>query len=80
MSPGWRTAAVGGAATVVAGSSAGAASWVAHNYLMGQAARARGTIGRPTGKPPSRDGIYSPDGVGQRIPALAPPGSATTCT
>jgi lysophospholipase L1-like esterase len=60
MSPGWRTAAVSGAATVVAGSSAGAASWVAHNYLMGQAERARGTIGRPTGKPPSRDGIYSP--------------------
>ena len=75
MSPGWRTAAVGGAATVVAGSSAGAASWVAHNYLMGQAERARGTIGRPSGKPPSRDGIYSPDGY-----RAGTPGSATTCT
>ncbi|HEY5856228.1 MAG TPA: SGNH/GDSL hydrolase family protein [Aldersonia sp.] len=65
MSPGWRTAVVvTGAATVVAGSSAGAASWAAHNYLMGQAAQARGTIGRPSGKPPRRDGVYCSGGPG----------------
>lgn len=59
---GWRTAAVTGAATVVAGSSAGTASWAAYKHLMSQATAARTVIGRTTAKPPEADGIYSPGG------------------
>jgi lysophospholipase L1-like esterase len=59
MAPRWRIAAVTGAATVVAGSGAGTASWAAYNYLMNQAAAARGVIGRNTDKPPEADGIYT---------------------
>ncbi|MBF6287293.1 SGNH/GDSL hydrolase family protein [Nocardia cyriacigeorgica] len=59
----WRTAAVTGAATVLAGSSAGTASWAAYRYLMAQAGVARGVIGRDTSKPPEADGIYLPGAV-----------------
>ena len=59
---GWRAAAVTGAATVVAGSGAGTASWAAYRHLMSQASTARGAIGRDTTKPPEADGIYSPGG------------------
>jgi lysophospholipase L1-like esterase len=71
MAPRWRVAAVTGAATVVAGSSAGTASWAAYNYLMNQAATARGIIGRDTAKPPAADGIYSPECAAPQ-PAGAP--------
>ncbi|MBJ8343780.1 SGNH/GDSL hydrolase family protein [Antrihabitans sp. YC2-6] len=57
---GWRTAAATGAATVVAGSGAGTASWAAYKHLMSQASQARGVIGRNTDKPPEADGIYTP--------------------
>ncbi|WP_433208225.1 SGNH/GDSL hydrolase family protein [Nocardia sp. CA-107356] len=46
-------------ATVLAGSSAGTASWAAYRLLMAQAGAARGVIGRDTTKPPEADGIYS---------------------
>ncbi|MET8870960.1 SGNH/GDSL hydrolase family protein [Nocardia sp. NPDC004604] len=46
-------------ATVLAGSSAGTASWAAYRLLMAQAGAARGLIGRDTTKPPEADGIYS---------------------
>ncbi|KAA0023895.1 SGNH/GDSL hydrolase family protein [Antrihabitans cavernicola] len=59
---GWRTAAVTGAATVVAGSSAGTASWAAYKHLMSQASAARGAIGRTTAKPPEADGVYAAGG------------------
>ena len=55
---GWRTAVATGAATVVAGSSAGTVSWAAYKHLMSQASAARGVIGRNTAKPPEADGIY----------------------
>ncbi|MBF6210744.1 SGNH/GDSL hydrolase family protein [Nocardia puris] len=55
----WRTAAVTGAATLIAGSGAGTASWVAYRWLMAQAGAARGVIGRDTSKPPEADGIYT---------------------
>ncbi|SNT41790.1 SGNH/GDSL hydrolase family protein [Rhodococcoides kyotonense] len=61
----WRTAAKAGAATVLAGSSAGTASWAAYRHLMSQATSARGVIGRSTAKPPEADGVYSP---GERTP------------
>ncbi|WP_330250238.1 SGNH/GDSL hydrolase family protein [Nocardia sp. NBC_00565] len=48
-----------GAATVLAGSSAGTASWAAYRILMAQAGIARGVIGRDTAKPPEADGIYT---------------------
>ncbi|MFB8281754.1 SGNH/GDSL hydrolase family protein [Nocardia colli] len=57
---GWRTAAVTGAATVLAGSGTGAAWWVTSRLLMAQAGAARGVIGRDTSKPPEADGIYTP--------------------
>ncbi|MGW6376194.1 SGNH/GDSL hydrolase family protein [Rhodococcus sp. NPDC055112] len=56
---GWKTAAKASAAAVVAGSSAGTASWALYNYLMGQATAARGVIGRNVAKPPEADGIYT---------------------
>lgn len=55
----WITSAKAGAATVVAGSGAGTLSWAAYKHLMGQAAAARGVIGRTTAKPPEADGLYS---------------------
>lgn len=61
----WRTAAKAGAATVLAGSSAGTASWAAYRHLMSQASSARGVIGRTTAKPPEADGVYGP---GDRSP------------
>lgn len=48
-----------GVATVLAGSSAGTASWAAYRLLMAQAGAARGIIGRDTSKPPEADGIYT---------------------
>ncbi|MGV9819619.1 SGNH/GDSL hydrolase family protein [Nocardia xishanensis] len=54
-----RTAAVTGAATLLAGSGAGTASWAAYRLLMAQAGVARGVIGRDTSKPPEADGIYT---------------------
>ncbi len=48
-----------GVATVLAGSSAGTASWAAYRLLMAQAGIARGVIGRDTSKPPEADGIYT---------------------
>ncbi|WP_280181159.1 SGNH/GDSL hydrolase family protein [Nocardia farcinica] len=54
-----RTAAVTGAATLLAGSGAGTASWLAYRMLMAQAGIARGVIGRDTSKPPEADGIYT---------------------
>ncbi|MFQ6392192.1 SGNH/GDSL hydrolase family protein [Nocardia sp. KC 131] len=54
----WRTAAVTSAATVLAGSGAGTASWAAYRLLMAQAGVARGVIGRDTSKPPEADGVY----------------------
>jgi len=51
------------AATVLAGSSAGTASWAAYRLLMAQAGVARGVIGRDTSKPPEADGIYTRDCV-----------------
>ncbi|MCX5043887.1 SGNH/GDSL hydrolase family protein [Aldersonia sp. NBC_00410] len=71
MTPRWRTAAMTGAATVVAGSGAGTASWAAYKHLMSQAAAARGVIGRNTAKPPEADGIYT-QGGGPPEPAGAP--------
>lgn len=56
---GWRTAAVTGAATVLAGSGAGTAWWAAYRLLTAQAGTARGVIGRDTSKPPEADGIYT---------------------
>lgn len=56
---GWRTAAVTGAATVLAGSGAGTAGWAAYRLLMSQAGAARGVIGRDTSKAPEADGIYT---------------------
>ena len=56
----WRTAAKAGAATVVAGSSAGTVSWAAYRHLMSQATSARGVIGRNTARPPEADGVYGP--------------------
>lgn len=56
---GWKTAAKASAAAVVAGSSAGTASWALYNYLSGQATAARGVIGRNVAKPPEADGIYT---------------------
>ncbi|MDI9932228.1 SGNH/GDSL hydrolase family protein [Rhodococcus sp. IEGM 1354] len=56
---GWRTAAKASAATVLAGSGAGTASWAAYRHLMGQAAAARGVIGRNIAKPPEADGVYT---------------------
>ncbi|OYD71636.1 SGNH/GDSL hydrolase family protein [Rhodococcus sp. OK302] len=47
-------------ATVVAGSSAGTATWLAYHYLMSQAGAARGVIGRNIAKPPEADGVYAP--------------------
>ncbi|SDE16973.1 SGNH/GDSL hydrolase family protein [Rhodococcus tukisamuensis] len=58
-SSGWKTATKAGAATAVAGSSAGAASWALYRYLNGQASAARGVIGRNVAKPPEADGIYT---------------------
>lgn len=55
----WRTAAKASAATVLAGSGAGTASWAAYRHLMSQAAAARGVIGRITAKPPEADGVYT---------------------
>lgn len=55
----WQTAAKAGAATVLAGSSAGTASWAAYKALMSQASSARGVIGRNVTKPPEADGIYT---------------------
>lgn len=60
MSRGWRAVAVTGAATVVAGSGAGGASWAAYRYLTRQAGLARGVIGRTVAGPPAADGIYRP--------------------
>lgn len=56
--PGWRTAALTGTATVVAGQSARRA----YQHLNSQAAVARKRIGRDTTKPPEADGVYSPAG------------------
>lgn len=61
----WKGAAKAGAATVIAGSSAGTASWAAYKHLMAQATSARGVIGRSTAKPPEADGVYGP---GDRTP------------
>jgi lysophospholipase L1-like esterase len=71
MTPRWRTAAMTGAATVVAGSGAGTAYWAAYRHLMGQAAAARGVIGRNTAKPPEADGVYTAGG-GAPEPASTP--------
>jgi lysophospholipase L1-like esterase len=62
MARGWRTLAVTGAATLVAGSGAGGAGWAGYHYLVIQGRRARGAIGRTVAMPPSADGIYHPDG------------------
>ncbi|WP_245718101.1 SGNH/GDSL hydrolase family protein [Nocardia miyunensis] len=59
MVKGWRTFAVTSAATVVAGSGAGTASWATYRLLMSQAQAARTLIGRDTAKPPEADGIYT---------------------
>ncbi|RJO75898.1 SGNH/GDSL hydrolase family protein [Nocardia panacis] len=56
---GWKTAAATTAATVLAGSGAGTASWAAYRLLMTQAGIARGVIGRDTSKPPEADGLYT---------------------
>nr|WP_296765881.1 SGNH/GDSL hydrolase family protein [Rhodococcus sp. (in: high G+C Gram-positive bacteria)] len=69
----WRTAAKAGAATVLAGSSAGTASWAAYKHLMSQATSARGVIGRTTAKPPEADGVYGP---GDSSPQRWRPGSS----
>ncbi|MGS2806454.1 SGNH/GDSL hydrolase family protein [Nocardia sp. MW-W600-9] len=61
----WRTAAVTGATTVLAGSSAGTVSWATYRLLMTQAGAARAVIGRDTSKPPEADGVYAP---GARLP------------
>ncbi|WP_216915742.1 SGNH/GDSL hydrolase family protein [Nocardia noduli] len=66
-----RTAAVTGMATVLAGSSAGTASWAAYRLLMAQAGAARGVIGRDTSKPPEADGVYT---AGCESPELWRPG------
>ncbi|MFF0545460.1 SGNH/GDSL hydrolase family protein [Nocardia thailandica] len=63
----WRTAAVTGATTVLAGSGAGTASWVAYRMLMAQAGAARAVIGRDTSKPPEADGLYLP-GAADPVP------------
>ncbi|MEU7631386.1 SGNH/GDSL hydrolase family protein [Nocardia sp. NPDC049220] len=55
----WRTAAVTSAATVLAGSGASTAWWMAYRLLIAQAGVARGVIGRDTSKPPEADGIYT---------------------
>ncbi|MGQ4598199.1 GDSL-type esterase/lipase family protein [Nocardia sp. R6R-6] len=55
----WRTAAVTGAAAVLAGSGAGTAWWATYRLLMAQAGVARGVIGRDTSKPPEADGVYT---------------------
>jgi lysophospholipase L1-like esterase len=55
-----RTGVKASVATVVAGSSAGTATWLAYHYLMSQAGAARGVIGRNVSKPPEADGVYSP--------------------
>lgn len=55
-----RTGFKASVATVVAGSSAGTATWLAYHYLMSQAGDARGVIGRNIAKPPEADGVYSP--------------------
>ncbi|WP_419722100.1 SGNH/GDSL hydrolase family protein [Rhodococcus globerulus] len=55
-----RTGVKASVATVVAGSSAGTATWLAYQYLMSQAGAARGLIGRNVSKPPEADGVYSP--------------------
>jgi len=57
----WRVFAVTSAATVVAGSGAGTASWVTYRLLMSQAQAARSVIGRDTSKPPEADGVYAAD-------------------
>lgn len=62
MARSWRTLAVTGAATLVAGSGAGGAGWAGYHYLASQGRRARGVIGRTVALPPSADGIYHPDG------------------
>ncbi len=59
MVRGWRTFAVTSAATVVAGSGAGTASWATYRLLMSQAQAARTVIGRDTSKPPEADGVYT---------------------
>lgn len=56
----WQTATKASVATVLAGSSAGTASWAAYRHLMSQASSARGVIGRTTAKPPEADGVYGP--------------------
>ncbi|MFI5778045.1 SGNH/GDSL hydrolase family protein [Nocardia sp. NPDC051570] len=55
----WRTFAVTGAATVVAGSGATAGWWATYKLLMSQAQAARTVIGRDISKPPEADGIYT---------------------
>ncbi|MFF0491511.1 SGNH/GDSL hydrolase family protein [Nocardia sp. NPDC004068] len=55
----WRTFAVTGAATVVAGSGATAGYWATYKLLMSQAQAARTVIGRDTAKPPEADGVYT---------------------
>ncbi|MDG3014712.1 SGNH/GDSL hydrolase family protein [Speluncibacter jeojiensis] len=54
------TATKAGAAAVGSGALAGGAGWAAYNYLLRQAQATRGVIGRPTGRPPRADGVYSP--------------------
>lgn len=64
-----------GAATVLVGSGAGTASWVAYRLLTTQAGTARGMIGRDTSKPPEADGIYSRWGTSAGAQVSTP-----TCT
>lgn len=56
--PGWRTAAITGTATVVAGQGAR----TAYRHLTSQAVVARTRIPRRTDKPPEADGVYAPSG------------------
>ncbi len=54
------TGAKVGVAALGSGAGMGAATWVSYNYLQGQAREARTAIGRPRGRPPRADGVYSP--------------------
>lgn len=49
-----------GAAAVGSGAGVGAATWLGYNFLQYQARTARDVIGRPRGRPPRADGVYSP--------------------
>ncbi|GAA4811425.1 SGNH/GDSL hydrolase family protein [Tomitella cavernea] len=54
------TGAKAGAAALGSGAGVGAATWAGYNYLQSQAQQARTVIGRPRGRPPRADGVYSP--------------------